>query len=188
MKKCDPFKESELYNVNTPVCEQVFTKINRHRNCKSMNKARYFMFWFYNIDLHNLDVEGLDSSVPDPWGEFRRTQFKVIPVDFMNLPNKQTEQVHELSKLLSSLKVKSSEKRSVKCTLCGAGYKMEGYLKLHMKEKHNDIKDDKKAEYLECGKILFNKQSLEKQILAMHTKVQSLPHTIQYKDGERGSY
>ena len=62
VKNCDPFKESE----------QMFTKINRHRNCKSMNEARYFMFWFYNIDLHNLKVEGLDSSVPDPQGEFRR--------------------------------------------------------------------------------------------------------------------
>ena len=135
-----------------------------------MNEARYFMFWFYYIDLHNLEVEGLDSSVPDPRGEFRRTQFKVIPVDFMNLPHKQTEQVHELSEQLSSLKVKPSEESPVKCTLCGAGYKTEAYLKIHMKEKHNDVKDDKKAECLECGKILFNKQSLEKHIIALHRK------------------
>ena len=106
----------------------------------------------------------------------------------MNLPDKQTEQVHELSEQQSSLKVKPSEESPVKCTLCGAGYKTEAYLQVHMKEKHNDVKDDKKAECLECGKILFNKQSLEKQILAIHTKVQSLPHTIQYKDGERGAY
>ena len=52
VKNCDPFKESELNEVNTPVCEQMFTKINRHRNCKSMNEARYFMFWFHYIDLH----------------------------------------------------------------------------------------------------------------------------------------
>jgi hypothetical protein len=124
-----------------------------------MNEARYFMFWFYNIDLHNLKVEGLDSSVPDPQGEFRRIQFKVIPVDIMNLPDKQTEQLHELSEQLSSLKEKSLEEIPVKCTLCGAGYKTEAYLQVHMKEKHNDVKDDKKAECLECGKILFNKQS-----------------------------
>ena len=99
VKNCDPFKESEPNKVNTPVCEQMFTKINRHRNCKSMNEARY---WFFNIDLHNLEVERLDSSVPDPRGEFRRTQFKVIPVDFMNLPDKQTEQLHQLSEQLQS--------------------------------------------------------------------------------------
>ena len=83
------------------------------------------MFWFYNSDLHNLDVEGVDSLVPEPRGEFRKTQFKVIPVDFMNLPDKQVEQMHGLSEQLITLKVKPLEKSSVKCTLCGAGYKNE---------------------------------------------------------------
>ena len=88
----------------------------------------------------------------------------------MNLPDKQTEQLHELSEQQSSLKVKSSEESPVQCTLCGAGYKTEAYLQVHMKEKHNDVKDDKEAECLECGKILFNKQSLEKHIVALHRK------------------
>ena len=78
-----------------------------------------------------------------------RTQFKVIPVDFMNLPDKQVEQMHELSEQLITLKVKPFEKSSVKCTLCGAGYKNEAYLTVHMKEKHKEIKENKKAECLE---------------------------------------
>ena len=49
----------------------------------------------------------------------------------MNLPDKQTERVHELSEQLSSLKVKSLEESPVKCTLCGAGYKTEAYLQAH---------------------------------------------------------
>ena len=66
--------------------------------------------------------------------------------------------------------MKSLEESPVKCTLCGAGYKTEAYLQVHMKEKHNDVKNYKKAECLECGKILFNKQSLEKHIVALHRK------------------
>ena len=51
------------------------------------------------------------------------------------------------------------------CPICGAGYKCDGYLDRHMQEKHSD---DKNAECQECGKILFNKQSLDRHIVTMH--------------------
>jgi len=82
-----------------------------------MNKARYFMFWFYNIDLHNLDVEGLDSPVPDPSWDIQRMQFKVAKVDYKYLPENQThlsknvayqskEDITQLSEKLSNLNMK----------------------------------------------------------------------------------
>ena len=49
-----------------------------------MNESRY-----YQIDLHNLDVEVFDSMVPDPHGEFRKTKDKIIKVDLNSLPQKQ---------------------------------------------------------------------------------------------------
>ena len=54
-----------------------------------MNEPRYFMFWMYNLDLHNLDVEGLDSCIPDPRSEYRWSQIKIIKIDSENLPQKQ---------------------------------------------------------------------------------------------------
>ena len=82
---CGPTKIKDLDDINTPVCEQLFKKINRHTNGKSMNEPRYFMFWIYNLDLHNLDVEGLDSYIPDPQSEYRWSQIKIIKIDFENL-------------------------------------------------------------------------------------------------------
>ena len=49
----DPYKIPELKNFNTEICEQLFKGVNAHSNCKSMNEARFFLFWFYQLDLHN---------------------------------------------------------------------------------------------------------------------------------------
>ena len=86
IENCDPTKIEELDNINTPICEQLFKKINRHTNCKSMNEPRYFMFWMYNLDMHNLDIEGLDSCLPDPRSDFCWSQISFIKIDFTNLP------------------------------------------------------------------------------------------------------
>ena len=89
VENCDPTKIKELDDINTPICEQLFKKINRHTNCKSMNEARYFMFWMYNLDMHNLDIEGLDSCLPDPRSDYRWSQIKISKVDFKDIPQKQ---------------------------------------------------------------------------------------------------
>ena len=36
----DPNKKKDLDNVNTEICEQLFVRVNQHRNCKAMNEAR----------------------------------------------------------------------------------------------------------------------------------------------------
>ena len=54
---CDPFKIKELDGVNTPVCEQTFSWMNKYTNCRNMNEARFFWFFLYLIELRNLDKE-----------------------------------------------------------------------------------------------------------------------------------
>ena len=132
-----------------------------------MNESRYFMFWFYQIALHNLDVEGLDSMVPDPCGDFWKTKVKIIKVDLNNLPQQKKENDEDMPEKIFNYIVKDAREteRPFFCPICGAGYKSDGYLDRHMQEKHSD---DKNAECQECGKILFNKQSLDRHILTMH--------------------
>ena len=36
----DPNKKKDLDKVNTEICEQLFVRVNEHKNCKSMNEAR----------------------------------------------------------------------------------------------------------------------------------------------------
>ena len=54
---CDPNRIKELNGVNTPVCEQTFSWMNKYRNCRNMNEARFLFFFLYLIDLRNLDKE-----------------------------------------------------------------------------------------------------------------------------------
>ena len=44
--------------LNTPACEQAFNWINRFKNVKGMNEARFAHFFLYMIDLHNFKIEG----------------------------------------------------------------------------------------------------------------------------------
>lgn len=64
-ENCDPFKLPELKGVNTPVCEQTFSWMNKYRNCRNMNEARFFWFFLYLIDLRNLDKE--NKVIPFYW-------------------------------------------------------------------------------------------------------------------------
>ena len=80
IENCDPFKVKDLENVNTEICEQLFRKVNSHTNCKSMNEARYFLFWLYQLDLHNLDIENLVSA-SDPRTDYRWLVTTIIKAD-----------------------------------------------------------------------------------------------------------
>ena len=171
IENCDPTKIKDLDDINTPICEQLFKKINRHTNCKSMNEPRYFMFWMYNLDIHNLDVDGLDSCLPDPRSEFRWSQINILKVNFENLPQKQN--VETLTDQLAKVDLEDSSASSLSvesrysCEICKAGYKSEGYLNKHMIEKHG-LGGNKMMECSECGSFLSSKQALERHILKVH--------------------
>ena len=78
---CNPDKVEGLKGVNTHICEQLFKKLNSHRNCRSLNEACIFLFFIYNIDLHNLSIGGMDISA-DPRSEFRWENIKTEDVEW----------------------------------------------------------------------------------------------------------
>ena len=65
-KECDPYKLKYLENVNTPVCEQTFSWINRFKNCRNMTGPRFFMYFAYIIDMRNNDKESNLRKVLHP--------------------------------------------------------------------------------------------------------------------------
>jgi hypothetical protein len=90
---CGSMVCQKLDDYNTEICEQMFRQVNQHRNCKSMNELRWFLFWFYQLDLHNLDMEGLASVAPNPHCDFRWSQLNITEVDFKKLPQIQTNNI-----------------------------------------------------------------------------------------------
>ena len=57
--------------MNTPICEQLFSSINKFTNAKSMNEAHFFLFFLYIFDLHNPNIEGKLGSVANPLSNLR---------------------------------------------------------------------------------------------------------------------
>ena len=163
---CDPYKVPELNNVNTVICEQLFRKVNSHVNCKSMNESRYFLFWLYNLDLHNLDIEGMAGCTPDPRSDYRWKNIQIIQVNLddiekMDIP----ETDEEFEKVIKGIKNINVEELKYMCNICNAGYKSEGYLFKHMKDKHEQ---ENLYNCSECGKNLSSKRNFENHILTIH--------------------
>ena len=144
----NPRKLSELDCVNTVVCEHLFKDINSYKNCKSMNEAHFFIFFFYNMDLHNLRKEGL-ISITNPDSHFRKDQVnapKIEEVDFKSL-NQLCEP------LVTNL--------PFNCPLCSCGYETEGGLNKHINSKHPETNPNNPRACAICDKILSSEQRLK---------------------------
>ena len=57
-EKLNPYTQEHLKNINSSVCEQTFSWMNRFMQTKAMNRARYLFFFIYLLDRHNLHIEG----------------------------------------------------------------------------------------------------------------------------------
>lgn len=154
MENCNPENVPELKNVNTQVCEQLFKKINSHKNCKSFNEPRFFMFFIYQFDMHNLALEGLDSKMADPREEFRWENLIIVEPDISD------HNIDEIATKMESLELKEF----FSCDQCGAGYSKEGYLKRHKETKHKIIAKNTEPVCSECGKVFANPYSMEKHM------------------------
>ena len=152
-KNCNPQDVRHLDGVNTPICEQLFSSINKFTNAKSMNEANFFLFFLYIFDLHNLNIEGQLCSVANPLSNLRYehiTQSKKTPSDGIEEEGVENgdvanqEEVDDLQKMMQNMNVgdekaanRDNSKDTVfKCDICGSEYKRLGYLKLHIKNKH----------------------------------------------------
>lgn len=61
-KNCNPMKSPNLQNVNTEVCEQLFSWLSRFsRITKHMNRWRFLFLMLYILDCHNEDVIKLQN-------------------------------------------------------------------------------------------------------------------------------
>lgn len=168
---CNPEGVAAIHGVNTQVCEQLFKKVNSHKNCKSFNEARFFLFFLYQFDIHNLSIEGMETKMADPREEFRWENIKIIDPDLTE------SQEENLVSVMDNLKL--GPKYS--CSYCGAGYTQEGYLKRHMETKH-EVEEKKKPEHQpecdDCGKLFANAKTLEKH-MKTHLKCKTCKQEFQ---------
>ena len=163
IENCDPNKVRELDMVNTEVCEQLFRKVNSHSNCKSMNESRYFLFWLYNLDLHNLDKEGL-ASAADPRVEYRWEKVSITEVDLSEISKMNFGDLDEVITKLKNVSINKAKEFA--CADCGGSFTSKGYLEQHMGKKHGEV--IKPFMCTECSKVLQSKRNLEDHIQKMH--------------------
>lgn len=185
-ENCNPQDVKHLDGVNTPVCEQLFSSINKFTNAKAMNESHFFLLFLYIFDLYNLEIEGKLRSVANPKSEFRYDLIKSLKnVDahgekaepseesVENLAEEteaSDESVENVVNLLENLAVatvplastKNEAVSEFKCKLCNATYKRIGMLKLHMKNKHTDVSS---SPCKICGNIFENESVLKKHML-----------------------
>ena len=154
--------------MNTEICEQLFVGINQHKNCKSMNESNFFLFWLYNLEIHNLDLEGMANTEPNPHTEFRWTKFEIKPVNISYVPEKHS--VEEITDDLGSAQI--SDIILFKCKECPAGYRSMGQLTKHINTKHANNMGKPMCPIIcengPCGKTLSTVKALEKHITTVH--------------------
>lgn len=172
---CNPYDIKDLDGVNTEVCEHMFNHINKHRNCKAMNQANFFMFWIYILDLHNLKIDGLDACEPDPRSEYRWSLVKVEEVDLTKVKKMDVDDI-----ALGMNKMTVKEDLPFKCALCGATYKVNHTLEQHLQEKHGEEK--KLFKCSECDQILKTKRNLENHVVTKHRTCKECKIVIESKD------
>ena len=129
---CNPDVDSALKGVNSQVCEQLFKKINSHKNVLSMNEARFSLFFLYQYELHNLDIEGM-TVMADPRAEFRWLKVNLEEVDLATLHDEPLEE--PVKSLVEEMEALNLE-RPFKCNECIASFKKAGFLKRHKDTKH----------------------------------------------------
>ena len=175
-KHCNPADVKHLEGVNTPICEQLFSAINKFTNTKSMNEAHFFLFFLYIFDLHNLNIEGKLRSVANPFSDHR---YEIIANTSKKL---KTQEVDTIDNLMKNLVINVPDEENAiefnkkqvefECFKCGSKYKKEGMLKLHVQKKHPESKWDDMAQKKFCkicSASFDNEKDLKKHI-SVHFK------------------
>ena len=147
----NPRNVPQLEGVNTVVCEQLFKGINQYSNCKSMNEPHFFIYFFFNIDLHNLKKEG-QAYMVNPKNEVRNQavkKSKLRDVDFESLKKTATEADPEAEAV-----------SPFNCPGCKCGFESESSLKKHIDSKHAEMNPENPRACTICDKILSTEQRL----------------------------
>lgn len=132
-----------------------------------MNEARFFLFFLYLYEIHNLECEGM-TILADPREEFRWQSLQDEENEVEDTSDHVTEKlsanVTETEKspmplediLKTSLRLE--ENHIFKCGECSNEYKKEGFLKRHIEMKHNSTGSTCE----ECGKVFSTGTAFEK--------------------------
>ena len=158
-KNYNPRNVKELENVNTVICEHLFKDINQYKNCKSMNEAHFFIYFFYNLDLHNLKREGLACMV-NPDSEFRKNEIqetKLENIDFDLLKKANETDLSDVTYQLECLSVDMP----FNCPKCSSGFKTEPSLSKHINLKHPELNPENPKACPSCDRILSSEQRLK---------------------------
>ena len=158
---CNPNSELKKVGItkqNTPACEQAFKWLNKFKNLKTMNEARFKMFLLYMIDLHNLHIENRVDLAANPLNEKREDFIKmsfekhIVEKDV----SKENDEVdEEMEDMLLDMKSKlnfedsaeekeekfedcfqSNSNGELRCNFCPGIYKREGHMRNHLDSKH----------------------------------------------------
>lgn len=162
-KNYNPGNVEQLKNVNTVICEQLFKGINQFKNCKSMNESHFFLFFLYNLDLHNLSKEGM-ICLANPVSEFRKTQLPTNTICFST----EGDETPSSSIGNPTKTATSGTNNPFRCPKCKHEFETEAWLKRHLNEKHpeTDPKNPRKCPM--CEKTLCNEQRLKTHIKTIH--------------------
>ena len=157
-QNCNPKDSKNLDGVNTPICEQLFSRLNRYTNTKAMNEASFGLFFLYNLDLHNLNLEGKLNSIAHPHSQHRQEFLNGLRdmshyLDEEESISNDSIQAKENDALPNIIQINPNEKslsNSVEdlldeltltdffsCELCDATFKKEAFLFTHINTKHN---------------------------------------------------
>ena len=165
---CNPDSVPELSGVNSQVCEQLFKKINSHRNCRNMNEPRFGLFFLYQYEIHNLEIE--HQTIPaDPREDVRWNNIKITPVvlgsETVSSPSQQEKAVEknaeaDIESVANAVK-KLVLSKEFKCPECDAVFVKEGKLKQHTMSVHNQKKEHVCGH---CERLLSTFQALTRHI------------------------
>ena len=132
---CDPYKMPCFDDINSPVCEQVFSRLNKFTQVKGMNESHFLFFFIYLLDLQNLSIEGRLRLVANPLSTERKL---IVEKSYGTQTNVEIieDVVMKSSAKDVSEKVPKIQEDIFKCEMCDAQYKHKGSLNKHTKQKH----------------------------------------------------
>ena len=162
-KNCNPYDVKNLEGVNTPICEQLFKKINLHTNVKSMNEPHFFMFFLFNFDFHNLQIEKRVRSTINPKSEHRWDQISDVET---KINENDDEKLHSdgIESLVQGLThVEIKESTTFECDICSKVYKTSSNFTKHMQTKHESQSEVFQCQI--CSKFLASKQALQRHMV-----------------------
>ena len=142
-------KKMGFVKLNTPACEQAFNWLNRFKNVKGMNEARFAHFFLYMIDLHNFKIEER-MCVVNPFLSSRAKHIEATgeamakyrhlfsPVVNPQVPA--NDSFVELNATMAKLNIGAKQTFILndlhECEICKTPYEKKGRLKNHLIEKH----------------------------------------------------